>query len=73
MGPGEKYTPITKSSSSSNYVAETDGTMTVLSLAWIVEEWNAGLQFPLGTSVPTHPLVLCLPIGVHIIMMCLGI
>ena len=29
---------------------------------------NTGLQFPLGNSGPTHPVVRCLPTGAHIIV-----
>ena len=35
MGPWKKYTVIANSSSSSNFVAKTDGTMTALSVEWI--------------------------------------
>ena len=78
MGPQEKYTIIANSggggssstsSSSSSNVDKTDGTMTALSVEWMAEDLNAGLQFPLGTSGPTHPPVKCLPTGVHIIVM----
>jgi len=48
MGPWEKYT-VTANCGSSNYVADTDGTMRVLSVEWMVEDLNTGLQFPLGT------------------------
>jgi hypothetical protein len=48
MGPSEKYTVTANSSSSSssssnNYVADTDETMTVLSVEWMAEDLNAGL------------------------------
>jgi len=43
--------------------------MTALSVEYMVEDLNSGLQFPLGTSGPTHPLVQCLPTGVHMIVM----
>ena len=39
-------------SSSSNFVANTDGTMTVLSGEWMAEDLNAGLQFPPGIWGP---------------------
>jgi hypothetical protein len=68
MGPREKYTVIANSSSSSSstYVAETDGTMTALSVEWMVEDLNTGLQFLLGTSEPAHR-------GSHNCDDCLGI
>jgi hypothetical protein len=43
---------VIANSSSSNFVADTDGTMTALSVEWMAEDLNAGLQFPLGTSGP---------------------
>ena len=52
MGPWKNYKVIANSSSS-NYVADTDGTMTALSVEWMAEDLNAGLQFPLGPSGPT--------------------
>jgi hypothetical protein len=42
-----------------NNVDDTDGTMIVLTVAWMAEDFNAGVQFPLGTLVPTKPLVKC--------------
>jgi hypothetical protein len=56
MGPRKKHTVTAKSSCSSNYVANIDGTMTALSAEQMVEDFNAGLQFPLGTSgpIPAH-------------------
>jgi hypothetical protein len=69
MGLWEKERVIANSSSSSsNYVADTDGTMTDLS-EWMQEDLNTGFQFPLGTLGPTHSLVQCPPTGVHIIVM----
>jgi len=68
MGPWKKYTVIANSSSS-NFVANTDGTMTALSVEGMAKDLNTGLQFPLGTSGPTHPLIQCLPTGIHIMMM----
>ena len=65
MGPWEKYTVIANSSSSSNYVANNDGTIIT---EWMAEGMNTGLQFPLGNSGPTHPVVRCLPTGAHIIV-----
>jgi len=67
MGPWEKYT-VTANSSCSNYVANTDGTMTDLSVERMVEDLNIGLQFPLETLRPTHSLVQCLTTGVHILL-----
>jgi len=65
MGHWEKY-PVIADNSSSNYVANNDGTMTI---EWMAEDLNNGLQFPLGNLGPTHPLVQCLPTGAHIIVM----
>jgi len=60
MGPCEKLT-VTANSSSSNYAVNTDGTMTDLSVKWMLEDMNTGLQFPLETvghpsscPVPNH-------------------
>jgi len=63
---GEK---VIANGNSINYVAGTDGTITVLSEEWMAEDLNTGLQFPLRTLGPTHPLVQCLPTGVQIIVM----
>ena len=56
------------SSSSSNYVANTDGTVTDLSVEWMVEDLNTGLQCQLENLQPTHSLVQCLTTGVHILL-----
>jgi hypothetical protein len=59
---------VIANSSSNNYVTNTNGTMTALSVEWMAKDMNTGLQFPLGTSGPTHPLVQCLPTGVDMMM-----
>jgi len=42
-------------------VDDTDGTTIALSVEGMAETLNAAVQFPLGTSGPTHPLDQCLP------------
>ena len=46
-----------------NNVDDTDGTMIALTVAGMADDFNAGVQFPLGTLVPTKPPVECLPTG----------
>lgn len=41
----------------------TDGSMIALSVEGMAEAMNAGVQLPLGTLGPTHPLDQCLPAG----------
>jgi len=57
MGPWKKYTDTANnsSSSSSNYVADTDRTMMALSVEWMAKDLNTGLQFPLGILGPMPP------------------
>jgi len=47
MGPWVKYTDIANSSSS-NSVADIDGTMTALSVEWMEEDLKPLFQFPFG-------------------------
>ena len=53
---------------SSSNIDNTDGTMTALTVERMAEALNAGVQFPLGTLVPTKPLVKSLPTGIQTIM-----
>ena len=39
---------VTANSSNSNSVANTDGTMTALSVEWMAEDLNTGLPIPTG-------------------------
>ena len=52
-----------------NNVDDTAGTMIALTVEGMVEALNAGVPFPMGTLVPTKPLVKCLPTGVQTIML----
>ena len=49
-----------------NNVDDTDLTMIALTVAGMAEAFSAGIQFPLGTLVPTKPLVECLPTGIQL-------
>jgi len=58
----------TEDNNNNNNVNDTDGTMIALTVAGMVETFSAGVQFPLGTLVPTKPLVECLPTRIQTIM-----
>ena len=47
-----------------NNAEDTNGTMIALTAEGIAEALNAGIPFPLGTLVPTKPLVKLFPFGV---------
>jgi hypothetical protein len=51
MGIGRNT--VIAESGSSNYVSNIDGTMTALSVEWMAEDLNTGIQFPLGNLGPT--------------------
>jgi len=60
------YSPLHKGdddNNNNNNVDGTDGAMIALTLERIAEAFNAGVQFPLGTLVPTKPFVECFPMG----------